>query len=222
MKHLSPGTDFRFPETPDFIPKNIVIFLHGYGSNGLDLLSIGRVWQQAMPNIVFHAPNAPQDFENAPGQGGYQWYGLNHHAMIDFNDLAYDHRSWFDDYCRDLCARYDLTRDKVILVGFSQGTAMAFAAGLTAKESFAGILAYSGGFLKNTRIKKEDIANQNLPVFLVHGDRDDVVPPAALTMSKTSLGTLGIDASTHLCKGVAHSINQEGLEIGQKFILSLI
>ena len=54
-------------------PKQIVLLLHGYGSNGADLISLAPHWQAALPDAVFLAPNAP--LRLAMG-GGYQWWPL--------------------------------------------------------------------------------------------------------------------------------------------------
>jgi phospholipase/carboxylesterase len=48
-------------------PKSIVIFLHGYGSNGADLIGLASYWRAALPNTLFIAPNAPQSCPGAPG-----------------------------------------------------------------------------------------------------------------------------------------------------------
>ena len=55
--------------------KQLVIILHGYGADGADLISLGKQWQQLLPDAAFVAPNAPQFCQNPPM--GYQWFPLN-------------------------------------------------------------------------------------------------------------------------------------------------
>jgi phospholipase/carboxylesterase len=54
--------------------KQLVVFLHGYGADGDDLIEIGRQWQRWLPDAAFVAPHAP---ELLPGQpAGRQWFAL--------------------------------------------------------------------------------------------------------------------------------------------------
>lgn len=54
--------------------KNLVVFLHGYGSNGDDLISIGREWAPYLPDTAFVSPNAPEVCEI--WAQGYQWFSI--------------------------------------------------------------------------------------------------------------------------------------------------
>ena len=56
-------------------PTAAVIILHGYGANGDDLVSLAPFFAQALPHVIFYAPNAPQPWEGG-GFGGRQWFGL--------------------------------------------------------------------------------------------------------------------------------------------------
>ena len=52
--------------------KNIVVMLHGYGSNGYDLIKLAYEWQDEFPNTLFSSPNAPFKFNNYPGR--FMWF----------------------------------------------------------------------------------------------------------------------------------------------------
>ena len=54
--------------------KNAVVFLHGYGANGNDLINIGYQWKENFKNTVFISPNAP--FKCEWGGESYQWFDL--------------------------------------------------------------------------------------------------------------------------------------------------
>ena len=54
--------------------KQLVVFLHGYGANGNDLIAIGKQWRNLMPDAAFVAPNAPEPCGHVPG--GRQWFRL--------------------------------------------------------------------------------------------------------------------------------------------------
>src|SRR5262245_49085569 len=54
--------------------KGLVIFAHGYGSNGEDLIGLAPYWSAALPDVAFVSPNAPYACPGAPG--GYQWWDI--------------------------------------------------------------------------------------------------------------------------------------------------
>src|SRR5260370_17475855 len=54
--------------------RQLVIFLHGYGADGNDLIELGRVWQAALPDAAFVSPHAPEPCGQAPT--GRQWFPL--------------------------------------------------------------------------------------------------------------------------------------------------
>ena len=54
--------------------KRLVVFLHGYGADGNDLIDIGRAWQGLLPDAAFVSPHAPEPCGQAPT--GRQWFSL--------------------------------------------------------------------------------------------------------------------------------------------------
>ena len=120
----------------------MVILLHGYGSNGADLMGLVPYWRASLPDAVFMAPNAPENCPGAPG--GYQWWSL---ADLGEKSRAAGVRqaaplvNAFIDIHR---TSYGLPNSKVALVGFSQGTLMALHVGPRRSEVLAGIVGYSG------------------------------------------------------------------------------
>src|SRR5215210_980688 len=108
-------------------PKQLVILLHGYGSNGNDLISLAPYWHQAVPDALFLAPNAP---EQIPGMAGaYQWWDLSTRDRASRAAGAARAGPVLDAYIDQQLERYGLTEDELVLVGFSQGTMMALHVG---------------------------------------------------------------------------------------------
>ncbi len=110
--------------------KQLVVFLHGYGADGNDLIEIGRQWQRWLPDAAFVAPNAP---ELMPGQPmGRQWFALTfrdpHERWRGVNHAGPGLDAWLD---LEL-AGHNLPASKLALVGFSQGTMMALHVGAAA------------------------------------------------------------------------------------------
>src|SRR5439155_19909671 len=54
--------------------RRLVVFLHGYGADGNDLIEIGRAWQGLLPDTAFVSPHAPEPCGQAPT--GRQWFPL--------------------------------------------------------------------------------------------------------------------------------------------------
>jgi phospholipase/carboxylesterase len=204
----------RAPPARGGKPDALVILLHGYGSNGADLISLAPYWASALPGAVFVSPNAIEPVPQAPG--GYQWFPISSvepHLMEQGVRYAAQSVERFID--REL-ARYGLPPERLALVGFSQGTMMALHVGLRRERQIAAILGYSG-VLVGGRTLKEDMRSKP-PVLLVHGDQDPMIPAAAMFESAEALAASGHGAQWHVSYGVSHSIGPDGLELGAAFL----
>jgi phospholipase/carboxylesterase len=199
--------------------KQLVVFLHGYGADGNDLIDIGRAWQQYLPQAAFAAPHAPEPCGQAPV--GRQWFALT------FRD---PNERWAGvNKAAPLLQRFldaELTRHKLppaalALVGFSQGTMMALHVGLRRAVPPVAIVGYSGILVLPPDGRVEAFAadiKSRPPVLLVHGDQDDLIPPQALFHATQGLASIGIPAEWHLSAGVGHGIDAEGLRHGGEFL----
>ena len=195
-------------------PRSMVIFLHGYGSNGADLMGLVPHWRGALPDTVFLGPNAPQPCPGAPG--GYQWWALT--------DLSPQARAVgvrqsapaLNAYIDAQLALYGLSDDRLALVGFSQGTMMALHVGPRRARTLAGIVGYSGMLADPEPLAAE--VRTKPPVLLVHGDADPTVPVAALYQAKAALEPLGFEVATHVRPGLGHGIDEAGLRLGGEFL----
>ena len=174
--------------------RQLVIFLHGYGADGNDLIDIGRAWQQFLPETAFVSPHAPERCPMAPM--GRQWFALTFRnpdeRWIGVSAAA----PGVDRFLEAELERHELPASALALVGFSQGTMMALHVGLRRPVAPAAIVGYSG-MLALPRDKGPDAVAAEIrarpPVLLVHGDRDDLIPVQALFQTAQDLATLGID-----------------------------
>ena len=204
----------RMPPARGGKPDSLVIFLHGYGSNGADLISLAPYWAEALPGTAFVSPNAIERVPMAPG--GYQWFpisNLDPHLMEQGARAAAQSVDRFID--REL-EKYALTADRLALVGFSQGTMMALHVGLRRERQIAAILGFSG-VLVGGRTLKEQMRSKP-PVLLIHGDRDPTIPIPAMFDSADALAAADHGAQWHISYGVPHSIGPDGLELGGEFL----
>ncbi len=122
--------------------RRLVVFLHGYGADGRDLIEIGRAWQPLMPDCAFVSPNAPEPCGQAPV--GRQWFALTFRdpdeRWIGVNKAAPVLERFLDAEL----ARRALPPSALALVGFSQGTMMALHVGLRRATAPLAIVGYSG------------------------------------------------------------------------------
>jgi len=199
--------------------RQLVVFLHGYGADGNDLIEIGRVWQQLLPQAAFVSPHAPEPCGQAPV--GRLWFALTfrdpNERWVGVNKAAPVLERFIDAEL----ARHGLPPSALALVGFSQGTMMALHVGLRRAAPPAAIVGYSGLLVLPADGKPETAAAEirsRPPVLLVHGDRDDLIPPQALFQATQGLAALGIPVEWHLSAGVGHGIDEEGLRHVGEFL----
>ncbi len=198
--------------------KSLVIFLHGYGADGDDLIGLGREWQSTLPDTEFVSPHAPEPCAQNPA--GKQWWDLQ--VRSDAERWAGLNRSGplLDTFISAEMERAGLKPDKVALVGFSQGTMMALHVGLRRAEALAGIIGYSGVLAGAERLKDE--IKTRPPVLLAHGTMDQVIPVDALVSSVEALAENNVPRSWHVAHGMAHGIDRAGLSLGVQFLQKVL
>lgn len=195
-------------------PKSIVILLHGYGSNGADLIGLAPYWQGALPDTLFLAPDAPQPCPGVPG--GRQWWALTSLAPEARAAGVRQAAPALDAYIDQQLSQHGFTEDRLALVGFSQGTMMALHVGPRRQHALAGIVGYSGMLADPEALAAE--GRTKPPVLLVHGDADPTLPVIALHQAKATLDQLGFAVSTHVSPGLGHSVDDVGLRLGARFL----
>lgn len=197
-------------------PRQLVIFLHGYGADGHDLIDIGRQWQAWLPDAEFVAPHAPERCTQAPT--GRQWFPLTSRTPEDMWRGVNAAAPVLDAFIDAETARLGLRPGAVALVGFSQGTMLALHVGLRRARAPAGILGYSGMVVGPDHLKTAERQGAPPPVLLVHGDADTVIPVDALFAAADALGQSDIPCQWHLAFGVGHGIDAGGLRQGGQFL----
>ena len=194
-------------------PKQIVLLLHGFGSNGADLIAFAPQWQAAMPDALFLAPNAP---EHSMMGAGYQWWGLTGFDPAALAAGAAGAAPAIDAFIDRKLAQYGLSEQDLAIVGFSQGTMMALQVGLRRAQPVAAILGYSGMLVGASDLSRLPVTRP--PVLLIHGDADTIVPVSSLHNAERELEQLGIAVTTHVSSGLGHGVDEVGLELGRDFL----
>jgi phospholipase/carboxylesterase len=195
-------------------PKQIVLLLHGFGSNGADLISLAPHWQRELPDALFLAPNAPQRLSSMAA--AYQWWPLTVFTPAALASGAAGAAPAIEAFIDRKLDQYGLSDANLAVVGFSQGTMMALHVGLRRTHQVAAIVGYSG--MLTGAHELSHLAINKPPVLLVHGSADPVVPVAALHTAKSALEHLGIEVTAHVSNGVGHTVDPVGLRMGGEFV----
>jgi phospholipase/carboxylesterase len=195
-------------------PRSLVVFLHGYGADGNDLIGLGRDWAKSLPSTAFVSPNAPELCPGTPM--GRQWFALTMRDQRELVRGVAGARPALDTFLDAELPRHGLDESACALVGFSQGTMLALHVGPQRRKKLAGILGYSGLLADPTALKSSAV--QKPPILLVHGDRDDLIPVAAVFAAAEGLAAAEIPVEWHISQGIPHGIGPDGLALGLSFL----
>lgn len=195
----------------------LIVFLHGYGANGDDLLGLADVMGPHLPGVAFVAPDAPE--QCAGGGFGFQWFPIpwldgspQSAADAGLEASVADLNGFLDAQL----AAEGLTPDRLVLVGFSQGAMMSMHVAPRRDTEVAGIVAISGRLLRPEVLAAE--AKVKPPVLLIHGDQDPVVPFSDMAKAGNALTAAGFPTYGHVMQGTGHGIAPDGLGVSLQFI----
>jgi phospholipase/carboxylesterase len=198
--------------------KQLVVFLHGYGADGNDLIEVGRQWRGFLPDAAFVSPHAPE--RCALSAGGRQWFPLTMRDESERWRGVIAARPTLEAFLDAELARHGLDESALALVGFSQGTMMALHTGLRRRRAPRAIVGYSGVLVTGPAQPGEEIAPIPRPpaIFLAHGEEDAMIPAEALFLSANALAEAGFPTQWHLSAGLQHGIDNAGLLHGGLFL----
>ncbi len=192
---------------------SLVVFCHGYGANGADLIGLAPYWQKLLPNTAFASPNAPDPCD--AGGSGYQWFAITRHDPAAMRRGVENAAQLFENFLAHELSRLQIDDSRLALVGFSQGTMISLHAGLRRNNAPAAICGYSGALIASDELNQ---ITARPPILLIHGDKDPMVPPTASLTAAQALSEAGLDAKHHISRGGGHTIMPDGLELGGLFL----
>lgn len=196
---------------------SVVLFLHGYGADGADLLGLAEPLAPHLPDTVFIAVDAPEPSMANPG--GFQWFPI---PWIDGSSEAAASEGlrrsakMLDGFIDKVLAEEGIDADRLILVGFSQGTMMSLHVAPRRLDPVAGIVAFSGRLMFPEALGAE--SQSRPPVLLIHGDADDVVPFEEMKIAGEALQNADFEVYGHVQEGTGHGIAPDGLSVALAFI----
>ncbi|WGV16942.1 alpha/beta hydrolase [Fuscovulum ytuae] len=214
---MSEGLKFGRKAARSGKARSIVVFVHGYGADGADLLGLGDALAPHLPDTVFVAPDAPQPCVGNPF--GFQWFpipwldGSSEEAAREGMAASVALLNAFLDA---RLTEEGLGADALALVGFSQGAMMSLHVAPRRAEAVAGVVAISGRLLVPERLAAEAVVKP--PVLLIHGDQDPVVPFADMGLAGDALVAAGFETYGHVMEGTGHGIAPDGLGVSLQFL----
>jgi phospholipase/carboxylesterase len=152
-------------------PEGILVLHHGRGTDERDLIGLADVLD---PERRLHvaAPRAPLQM---PGWSGYHWYVVPRVGYPD-PDTFQAAVSLLSEFHDELWERTGIGPERTVLGGFSMGTVMSYALGLSAERPApAGILAFSGFVPTVAGWQPALESRRDVRVFIAHGRRDPVI-----------------------------------------------
>lgn len=152
-------------------PHPAVVALHGWGASALDLLGLAP--HLGAGRFLVLCPQGPMTVPVGAGMNGYGWFPISMGSPPDpaaFGTAV----SALDDFLAAARRRYPIAADRVALLGFSQGGAMAYALALRHGRAFAAVAALST-WLAPGLMESGGDRMAGLPVLVQHGTRDELI-----------------------------------------------
>ena len=211
------GKIYRHKPAAGGLSSHLVVFLHGYGADGKDLIDLANPFAMALPNATFISPDAPDPCAMSPQ--GRQWFPIEEipNGAIRASESLI---KLINKEAEDL----NLTFKDVVLIGFSQGAMMSMQCLLLNKFQLGAIIGYSGALRdENIEAASFQLINgkhkfSDTPILLVHGEQDEVVPFHSLQKSKSLLDKIGFNVETLSRPKLGHGIDPEGISRGMEML----
>lgn len=218
---LSDSIFYTSPDATDV--QKAVIMLHGYSSNGYDLIGLAPYLAKSHLNTIFYAPNAPVETEV-----GYKWFDLDEYAA----DTVYERFDYLNvlmkrakpvlpnifDFIQFIAQKHKLASNQITLMGFSQGGLLALMSGLLYKNKLSGVIGCSSVPVAINEALTLDEVKNTPAVLLTHGSDDDVVPYIGMQITQNTLKNIGCDVQTHVVYGMGHEIDESSIEKINEFL----
>jgi phospholipase/carboxylesterase len=188
----------------------LVLVMHGRGADANDLADLAPMIDDGY-RFVF--PNAPKKFEPMPGYSfGYSWFD----GWPPEGDSIVQSREMLLTLIDELVARYPTPEGKLVVAGFSQGGMMAIDAGFRTKQNVAGIVCMSGAIFEAGQPPL-----RKLPVLLIHGTEDEMIPLWAAQRTRLVLEENGVLPEYHEFP-MGHQVTAESMVVVRAFLLRIL
>jgi len=205
-------------------PKKLIIMLHGYGDNADNFIHLAQQIDQEDWGAHYIALNAPNNITSYPS--GYQWFDLYPNGIYiseagpqeieiikkDIEDSVLKIEQTIKSHIQNL----NIAVSNCIVIGFSQGGMMTFEFGNHMQDQLCALAILSGRIMNDVNITNSHLLKT--PIFISHGDNDDVLPISNFNSSVEYLKKNQFDFESHIIEGDTHIISPNTINLLQKFI----
>lgn len=199
--------------TPEEV-NNVLILLHGYGSNNQDFLNLGVQVMDLLPNTAIISVNGPWKSEVGDG---YQWFSLKTMNLFSILKEIKIASSLLNKFIDSQLKRFNLEDKNLILGGFSQGAMLSLYTGLRRENTPFAVLSFSGMVPDTMETLKKEIKSKP-NILLIHGTADKTVPYNSLEKAEYLLREFDVPFEAYSVQDMGHTINDEALEDAREFI----
>ncbi len=196
------------------LAKNAVILCHGYGGDGKDISIVANYWKNFLPDTLFICPDAPEICKVSPN--GFQWFDLMDQTQEEILAKSLIAENKLNKFIDEVTKKNKILENKVALVGFSQGCMISLQTALKRKKNINCLIGYSGKIINHEHLRNNIVSRPE--IYLMHGDKDQVVPINDFLASKEFFASQKYKIHTKIFENCEHRIPTEGLSIGLEFL----
>jgi|TARA_B100000787_G_scaffold109383_1_gene81392 phospholipase/carboxylesterase len=194
--------------------KKAVVLLHGYGGDGKDISMLTLNWKRFLPNVIFLCPNGHEKCSINPT--GYQWFDLTRDDPEYILEQSKKAEIKLKKFIEEIKNEYGLKNSQICLSGFSQGCMMSINLGLTSNENYNCIVGFSGKVINQEDLIRRKTSSTKM--FLIHGNKDEIVSPTFLLEAKDFLIRNAIEVETKMVENCEHHIPVEASSAALNYI----
>jgi phospholipase/carboxylesterase len=204
-------------------PKYLVVFSHGYGANGENLIDLSYEFKKILPDAHFISPNAIEPWEGG-FPNAYQWFslsaGMERRSLDVMAESVKNANKTLQHFINSQLERFKISAENLFLVGFSQGAMMALYQGFIQNKKPAGVISFSGKLILPEMVNEKTLSKPE--ICLIHGESDSVVPFSSLAEAEATLKENNISFEAHPIAHLDHSIDIHAIRLAQSFIKKII
>ena len=209
--------DFKKYDTKGSKADSLVVFVHGYGASGKDMMDLADIMAENLPNTKFIAPNAPHKSKIVPG--GYEWFsmpGSKYVSPVEIGKSLQESLDRLGNTINNVTVASNIPINRTVLFGFSQGGMLALHFAPRATKKLCAVVSYAGGIFEPFN---QDIETIHKPKILLAHDHDDQsIPFETFTMSLKFLQKADFEVETFITRKGGHGIPPVGLGYAIYFI----
>jgi phospholipase/carboxylesterase len=207
MKQLSLHHVTQFPASPSGTVDSVyptILALHGRGSNESDLIGLAPYLPQ---KFLWISPRGTFSL----GPDSYEWFQITQIGKPDPTRLT-NTLNTLDTFIDEIIANYPVDKNKLYLLGFSQGSIMSMSYTLTKPQRVAGVIAQSGYIPHESGLQIDEAGIKNKPFILTHGIQDPMLPVDWARRSHDTLQNLETNLEYHEFN-MGHNVSAESLAV---------